>query len=235
MSELGTAVGELAVMSSIGMASVLSELKGQCERAAGGPFTPILDSSQALMARIKAGASADVAILTAEAIEELTGAGIIAAGSRVDLARSRIGVAVRPGAPRPDLSSADGFVRSLLAASSIAHSRSGASGIYFTRLIERLGIAEALKGKTTVVATGFVATHVVSGEVELGVQQISELMAVPGADIVGPLPADIQSVTIFSAGIFTMAKNPDAARALVGALTDPAAAAVIAAKGLEPC
>jgi molybdate transport system substrate-binding protein len=235
MAELGAGVGALTVMSSIGMASVLSELKLPCERAAGGPFTAILDSSQALLARIKAGESADVAILTAEAIEELTKAEIILAASRVDLARSRIGVAVRPGAPRPDLSSADGFVRSLLAASSIAHSRSGASGLYFAGLIERLGIAEAVRAKATVVATGFVAERVVTGEVELGIQQISELMAVPGVDIVGPLPAEIQSVTIFSAGIFTMAKNADAGRRLIGALSDSAAQAVIAAKGLEPC
>ena len=143
-----------------------------------------------------------------------------------EVARSRIGVAVRPGAPRPDLSSADGFVRSLLAASSIAHSRSGASGLYFAGLIERLGIAEAVKAKTTVVATGFVAAHVVTGEVELGIQQISELMAVPGADIVGPLPPELQSITVFSAGIATVSKEPEAGRALIKFLASPAASLI---------
>ena len=225
---------EIKVLSSNGVRSVLLELVPEFERTSGHTVTISHDSANRLTGRIKAGETADLAILTAPTIEELTKHGKVAAGSRVDLARSGVGVSVRAGSPKPDISSAEAFKRTLLDAKSVAYNSTGASGIHFAGLIERLGIAEQLKAKAKVIPSGNVGELVAKGEAEMAVQQIPELMAVAGTEFVGPLPPALQTITVFPAGILVDAKQPEAARALIQFLSTPAAARVIKAKGMEP-
>jgi molybdate transport system substrate-binding protein len=156
------------------------------------------------------------------------------AGSRVDVARSAIGMAVRAGAPKPDISSVDALKRTLLRAKSVAHSAS-VSGVYLsTELFQRLGIADQMKGKTQRIERERVGAVVARGEAEIGFQQISELLPVPGIDYVGPLPPEVQRVTVFSAGVGARARDPEAARAFIRFLASPDAAAVISTTALEP-
>ncbi len=183
--------------------------------------------------RLQRGEPADIVILAAAALDELIAQGAVLAGSRVDLGRSRIGMAVRAGAPRPDISSVDALRQTLLQARSIGYS-SSASGLYLSQeLFQRLGIAKQIQGKTRV-SEGAVGTLVASGEAEIGFQQISELLPVPGIDIVGPLPAAVQRETVFSAGIVAGTRAANAARALLEYLSSPAAAPTIERSGLEP-
>jgi len=172
-------------------------------------------------------------IMAAGAIDELIKLGKIAAGSRVDLAKSGVGVAVRAGAPRPDISSGEALKRAVLAAKSIVYSH-GPSGVYIAGLFQRMGIAEELKSKIKQVQGEPAGAVVARGEAEIGFQQMSELLPVPGIDLLGPLPADVQQITVFSAGLHVGAKAPDAARALVKFMTAPAAVPVIRKKGMEP-
>jgi len=184
--------------------------------------------------RLARGEPVDVVILASAALDDLIKQGKVVAGSRVDLVRSSIGMVVRAGAPKPDISSVDAFKRTLLQAKSIAYSAS-ASGVYLsTELFQRLGIADQIKGKSRRIESERVAAVVARGEAEIGFQQISELLPVPGIDYVGPLPADVQRVTTFSAGIATGAKAPDSARALIAFLTSPAVVPAITKSGLEP-
>lgn len=160
--------------------------------------------------------------------------GKVIADSRVDLARSSIGVAVRAGAPKPDISSVDALRRTLLEAKSIAYSDS-ASGVYIsTELFKRLGIADQVAGKSRMIPAEPVGAVVARGEAEIGFQQVSELKPIAGIDLVGPLPPELQKITIFSAGIVVGAREPDAARALIAFLASPAAAAAIKESGMEP-
>jgi molybdate transport system substrate-binding protein len=183
--------------------------------------------------RLQRGEPADVVILAASALDELIKQGKVVAGSRVDLVRSRMGMAVRAGAPRPDITSVEALKQTLLRAESIAIS-SSASGLYLsTEVFPRLGIAEQLKGKTKI-SEEAVGTLVASGDAEIGFQQISELLPVTGIDYVGPLPAGVQRETVFSAGIVSGARAPDTARALLEFFGSPAAAPIIRKTGLEP-
>ena len=227
-------LGPIAVMSTLALAGAMRELTPQFEAAAGEKIEAAFAPTAALLSRIAAGETADIAILTAEAIDALTRAGTLAPGSRTDLARSVVGVAVRAGGPRPDISSVEAFKRTLLEAGSIAYSRAGASGIFFADLIQRLGIADEVNAKATVIPTGFTGELAARGEVEIAIQQISELMMAAGIDIVGPLPSSIQSVTTFSAGIFASSGRPTAARTLIRFLSASEARAVLARNGLEP-
>jgi molybdate transport system substrate-binding protein len=167
-------------------------------------------------------------------IDDLARQGKVAPGSRADLARSGIGVAVKSGAPKPDIGSVDAFRRTLLSAKSIAYTATGASGIYFAGVTEKLGIGAEVKAKAKTPAGGHVAELVARGEAEMAVQMISELRGVPGADYVGPLPGDLQMYTVFSAGIFAGAKEAEAAQALIRFLSTPDAAATYKAGGMEP-
>ena len=161
--------------------------------------------------------------------------GKIVPGSRIDMARTGIGIAVRTGAPRPDVSSAEALKRALLAAKTVGYS-TGPSGVYLAGLFERMGIADAVKAKTRQVPSGMtVGTIVASGEAEIGFQQVSELVHIEGIDYIGPLPAEVQNVTVFSLGLDARAKEPAAAKALAQFLTAPAALPVIRKHGLEPC
>jgi len=222
-----TAYSTLAVMGA--MPAIADAYRAETGTILQTEFAPTV----ALVERLQAGAAGDIGILTAGGIDGLIGQGIMAPGSRTDMALSFIGLAVKAGSAKPDIGSTDAFKATLLAAKSIAYSRIGASGIYFAALIERLGIAEAVNAKATIVATGFTAEHVASGSVELAVQQISELKVVSGIDVVGPLPADIQSTGMFSAGLLSTSANAHAARDFLRFITSPVIAPVLQAWGLE--
>jgi molybdate transport system substrate-binding protein len=223
------AAADITVLCPPPMHSLMIDLAARFEQASGHKVTLVDQPSKAIIARVTGGDTADVTLLTAEATDALIKNGKLA--QRVDLVRSTIGVAVRSGAPRPDIGSADAFRRTLLAASSFARNEGADSGIYMKGLIERLGIAPQMQAKTTLVASGYVAALVAKGEVEIGAQQVSELMSVAGVDVVA-LPAEIQHVMVFSAGL--AAQPGDAVAALIRFLTSPSAAAVIRAKGLAP-
>ncbi|CAA9277696.1 MAG: hypothetical protein AVDCRST_MAG08-3553 [uncultured Acetobacteraceae bacterium] len=213
---------------------VLRELAPGYEKATGARIAAAFAPTTALTERIGAGEAADVAILTAAAIDELTRDGILSADGRVDLARSVVGVAVRAGAPKPDIGSPGAFTRALLDARSLAYSRAGASGIFFADLIRRLGIAERVNAKATVIPSGLTGELAARGEVEVAIQQVSELLEVPGVDIVGPLPAELDAVTVFSGALFAASPRKRAGMALLRFLSAPDAAPVYARKGLEP-
>jgi molybdate transport system substrate-binding protein len=186
------------------------------ERAGNTKVATTWGSTNALLKDLESGAGGDVAILTAEAIDALIKQGKAVAGSRVDLARSGIGVAVRKGAKRPDIASPEALKRALLAAKSVAHSKTGLSGIYFPTVLSRLGIADQMTSKIVIPDPGTPVGEVVAkGDAEIGIQQISELLPVPGIDIVGPLPEPLQKITIFSGGVLTAANEPDGAAALL--------------------
>jgi len=183
--------------------------------------------------RLRRGEVYDVVIMARDGLDALIHEGKVAAGSRVDLARSMIGVAVRAGAPMPDIGSVDALKRALAQAQSVAYS-SSASGVYLQGLFERLGLGEMMKAKGRQVSGEPVGAFLARGEVELGFQQISELLPVEGIRYVGPLPAAVQEVTVFSGGIGAQSPQPQAARALLQYLAAPANAAAIRNSGMEP-
>lgn len=191
------------------------------------------DTASSIPNRLKRGEPVDVVILASSALEELIQEGKVLAGSRVDLVRSTIGMAVRKGAPKPDIHSVEALKRTLLQAKSIAYS-SSASGIYLsTELFPSLEIADQIRGKSRKVESGPVGEVVARGDAEIGFQQISELLPVAGIEFVGPLPAEVQRITVFSAGIAASSKKPEVARALIQFLASPAATMAITKSGLE--
>jgi len=220
---------------SNGVKAVLLDLLPEFERTSGTTRSITWGSTAMLMGEIGKGASGDLAILSDEAIDDLIRQGRIISGSRVDLARSAIGIAVRKGAPKPDIGSADALKNTLISARTISYSKTGISGVYFPTVLERLGIAAQVAAKAVIPTPGvLVGDLVAKGDAELGVQQISELLPVSGIEIVGPLPGELQKLTVFSAGLFVGASEPQAARALVMMLTSASARPVYARKGLEP-
>ncbi len=180
------------------------------------------------------GEPADAVLVTAEAVDGLIADGTLDGGTRVNVVRSQLGVAVPSGYGRPDLSTADTFRQALLDARSVAFSRGGASGIYFAGLIERLGIAAAIRARATIIPAGFTAEKLLSGEADLAIQQISELMVVDGIDIVGPFPAAVQSVMHFSAAVLARSAKREMANAFLSTLATAEAADAFRAFGLEP-
>ena len=217
-------------MSSLALNGVLEKSRSAFESAVG-PLELGLDATHAILERLAKGARADLLILTSEALEDLRTKGAVTQVRA--LGSSGVGLAVRAGAPKPDIGSAEALVRALLAANSVAHSKVGASGLYFRELIERLGIADKLK-KRIVVEKGPVGLVVAAGEAEIGVQQLCELAPVRGIDIVGPLPPPLQKLTYFSAGIAAQAKNPQAARALIDLLTSEETRTAMLEAGMQP-
>ena len=189
------------------------------------------DATNTLLKLIAAGEPADLLILTADAIADLEKNGKIS--SSTALGSSGVGIAVRSGAPKPDISTVEALKSSLLSAESIAHSKIGASGIYFVELLKRLGIAQRLK-RIVIVERGPVGAVVAAGGAAIGVQQLCELAPVPGIDIIGPLPDAVQKFTTFSAGVLDSAKNPAAARALIDFLRSDAASAAMEKNGMIP-
>jgi molybdate transport system substrate-binding protein len=236
----GAAQGAVVtVVSSGGFAGAFRVLAPQFERATGNTVVtkwgPSMgNTSDAVPARIQRGESIDVVIMVGAALGDLIKAGKVIANSRVDLARSGIGIAVRKGVPKPDISSAEALRRALMAAKSIAYSDS-ASGVYVsTELFSRLGISDQVAGKSRMIPAEPVGSVVARGEAEIGFQQMSELKPISGIELVGMLPLELQKITIFSAGVVVGAKEPDTARALIAFLASPAAAAAISESGMEP-
>ena len=224
----------MKVLCTNGLKSVMLDLAPAFERETGSRPIMIWGSANGLMQELDAGAGGDLVILTAEAIDDLIARSKVVAGSRVDLARSGIGIAVRRGARKPDIASPEALKRSLLAAKSVAHSKTGLSGIYFPTVLARLGIADAMKPKIVMPDPGTpVGELVAAGAAEIGVQQISELLPVAGIEIVGPLPDALQKITTFTAGVLAAAKEPEAAAALVKFVAAESRP-LLARMGLEP-
>ncbi|HVO92607.1 MAG TPA: substrate-binding domain-containing protein [Terriglobales bacterium] len=227
-----TSPAEIRVLSSLAHREAYLELVPQFERSTGHRTSTTWAGTVDIMKRLGAGEPFDLVIVSSASIDELIDQGKIA-GARTDLAKTGIGVAIGAGMAKPDISSADALKRVLLAAKTVGYS-TGPSGAYLVKLFERMGIAEQVKHKTRQVPSGgTVATILANGVAEIGFQQVSELMHVPGVDFVGPLPAEVQHVTLFSCGIPTGAKSTAAARELVRFLTAPSADAVFKKHGLE--
>ena len=237
---LGSACGEeIRVMTSGAFTAAYLEVVPEFERASRNKIVTSFGASMgsapdSIPSRLQRGEPVDVLILARPALDELVKQGKVLPGSCVDLVRSSIGMAVRAGAPKPDIGSVDALKRTLLQAKSIAYSDS-ASGVYLSsELFQRLGIADQVLSKSKRIQSVGVGTVVARGDAEIGFQQISELLPVKGIDYVGPLPPEVQKVTVFSAGVASASKRPDAARALIQFLASPAVVPAIAKSGLEP-
>jgi len=230
---------EVRVMISGGLSAAYNTLVPEFERATGNKVVTAYGPSMgttvnAIPVRLDRGEPADVLIMVGYALDDLAKNGKVIADSRVELVKSGIGIAVKAGAPHPDISSAETIKRVLLAAKSIAYSDS-ASGVYVsTAMFQKLGIAEEMKNKARKIPATPVGEIVAHGDAEIGFQQISELKPVQGIDIVGPLPEELQQLTVFSAGIATVSKEPDAGKALIKFLASPAARDEIVKSGMEP-
>jgi len=226
---------ELKVLSSNAIKTVLEELVPQFEKASEHKIALTLGTAAELKVAIEKGAPFDVAIGTAAGIDDLAKQGKVEANAKAALARSGVGVAVKKGAPKPDISTTEAFKKTLLDAKSIAFVEQGNSGIYLKTLFVRLGIADQIKDKLKPLPASNPAAHAVAnGEAEIGMTQISEILPYAGAELVGPLPADIQLTTVFSAGVAADSKDAAAAKAFLAFLNSSAAGAVKKAKGLDP-
>jgi molybdate transport system substrate-binding protein len=236
---LPAGAAEIRVMISGGLSAAYEALVPEFERATGHKVITARGPSMgttvnAIPVRLERGEPADVLIMVGYALKDLADKGKVMPGSSVDLVKSPIGIAVKTGAPKPDISTADAVKRALLAAKTIAYSDS-ASGVYVsTEMFQKLGIADDMKDKAKKIPATPVAEIVAHGEAEIGFQQISELKAVAGVDIVGPLPDELQRITVFSAGIAAVSKEPEAGRALIKFLASPAAREAIIKSGMDP-
>jgi molybdate transport system substrate-binding protein len=225
---------EIKVLASGATKEVIDEVIPEFEKASGHKVTVIFTGAAKIKERIAAGEVYDVVIVGGPVVDAFIQQGRVVPGSRTDLMKSGVGVAVRAGGAKPDIRSSEALKRTVLAAKSIGYS-SGPSGDYVITLVQRMGIADQVKPKMKQVPSGArISTMIESGEVEIGFQQISELIHEKGINYLGPLPAEIQKITVFSAGLHTDANEPQAAKALVKALRSPDAATVIKAHGMEP-
>jgi molybdate transport system substrate-binding protein len=227
---------EIRVLTAGAFKPVVSEILPEFERRTGHRVQLANDTAGALVRRIEEGEPFDLVMLTPTGIEELGRKGRIT-GASTPLARVGIGVAVKAGTPRPNIATTEAFRDAVAAAPSIAYidpAAGGSSGIYLDRLFARLGIADAVRAKAVLVPGGLVAERVVRGEAVLGIHQISEILAVPGADLVGPLPPDIQNYTVYAGGIAATSIEKEAVGALLATLAGEDGRAVLARKGMEP-
>lgn len=225
---------DIKILSTHAVQEVLRELGPVFERVGGFSLTIDYDPANALRRRIEDGTAFDVVVVTRPVIEALVGKGKIRSETCIDIGRSGLGIVVRQGAAAPDITSVDAFKRALLAARSVVRSKEGTSGLYFETLLDRLGIADAMRDKIVLGPSGRIAELVARGEAEMAVQQIPELLPVKGVQYIGPLPVELQLYTVFAAGISSGAKDRAAAKAFVDALATPSAAALFNVKGLEP-
>jgi len=224
---------EITVLSSQATEQAYRELQPQFEKSSGHTVKTTIAGTVDLKKRVAAGETFDLLMMASTDIDAFVASGIVVAGSQVNIARSGVGVAVRAGAPKPDISSPEAFKKTLLAAKSIGYS-TGPSGDYIATLFERLGLAVQLALKLKRTPSGiYVGSILVSGDVELGFQQVSELLTYPGIDYVGPLPGELQKVTIFAGGIAVQAKQPEAAKAWIKFLTSPAGAEAFKRRGMQ--
>ena len=228
-----SSAAEIRVMLSAAFKEAYVELVPEFEHSTGHKVVTIWAPTVEMIKRLKGGETVDMVIIAADSLDELIKLGKIVPESRTDLVKSGIGVAVRAGAPRPDIGTTEALKRTLLAAESIAYS-TGPSGVYIINLFQRLGIADELKPKLQQLQGIPIGEVVARGDAEIGFQQVSEILPVAGIEFIGSLPADIQRITVFSAGLHVGAQQPDAARALVRFFISPAAAPIIRKKGLEP-
>jgi len=232
-------MSEIRVVATTALNTAIDQLTAEFERASGHRLHCSYGPSNRVFKQVAEGEVNDVTIVTAQLIGELIKQGRIVAGSETDLARSAMALAVQKGAPQPDISTAEKFKEAMLKAKSLGMSNpvgGGTSGGVLARAFERLGIADEMKPKLTFGPggpAGLIGNFLVRKEVELGIQQMPELMAVPGIDIVGPLPPGIQQISTFCAGVSTGAKQAAAGRAFIAFMTTPAAKAVLRAKGME--
>ncbi|RZN07634.1 molybdate ABC transporter substrate-binding protein [Bradyrhizobium genosp. SA-3] len=224
----------IRMLSTLGLMGAMRSLSSAYEAATGVRIDADFAPTQALLQRLRDGEAADLVILTREGLDAVIGEGRVVADSAADLARSYVGIAVRAGQAHPDIADEAALRRTLLAARSVAYSRLGASGIYFAQLIQRLGIAAEINAKATIVQQGFTAERLVNGEADLAVQQISELNQVGGIEVVGPIPHDLQTPAVFSAGRMANATHAEAADRLLRYLASPEVMPVLRQSGLEP-
>jgi len=226
---------EIKVLSTVALSEAWHALQPRFE-ATGHKLTLVLGTSGGINKRIADGEPGDVIVSTSSGIEGLGRAGKVTAGTSVPVARSRVGLAVRKGAPRPDISTPEALKQTLLAAKAVAYSDpagGGASGIHLAKVLERLGIAQQVNARARLGRAVPNGEAVVKGEADLAVQQIPELVAVPGVEVIGPLPGDLQNTTDFSAAVLATSRDPAAAKALVDFLRSPETVATLKARGFE--
>ena len=223
----------IRLRSTLALKGAMQRLAGQYQAMAAARIDADFAPTVGLLERLRNGETADVVILTKEGLDELVAEGAVAAESKVDLARSYVGIAVKAGDRHPEIATEPALRQALLAARSVAYSKIGASGIFFAELIKRLGIASEINAKATI-TSGFTADRLVSGEADLAVQQISELKQVSGIEVVGPIPHELQMPAVFSAGRMTASKEAAQADALLKYLASREVAPVLRESGLEP-
>jgi len=225
---------ELKVLSGNGAKAAVRELCTQFERATANTINLRFEVNSDLKKKIDAGENFDVAVLNPPVIDALIKDGKIVAGSRADIGRAGLGVAVRAGTPKPDISSVDAFKRTLLAAKAVAYPGKGASGLYFVSLLDRMGIKVEMQSRLKPMAAEDTVEVVARGDADMVVVVATRLVDVPGVDVVGPIPEELQTKIGFAAGLGASAKEPEAAKALIRFLSGPGAAPTLRAKGVEP-
>src|ERR1700704_3592482 len=222
------------VFSTLALKGAINSLAGRFEAESGARIDADFAPTLALLERLRGGEGADVVILTKEALDDLAAKGAVIADSCADLARSFVGIAVKQGADHPDIATEPALRATLLGARSVAYSRIGASGILFAQLIERLGIAAEINARATIIPSGFTAERLVTGEADLAVQQISELKQVGGIEVVGPIPRELQTPAVFSAGRMAASGKAEQSGRLLRFLASAEVAPVLRDAGLEP-
>ena len=222
------------VLSTLALKGAVGRLAASYEAGGGARIDADFAPTLALLERLRGGEMADVVILTKEALDDLAAKGTVAAASCADLARSLVGIAVKAGADHPDIATEAALRKTLLGARAVAYSRLGASGILFAQLIERMVIATEINARAKIIPQGFTAELLVSDEADLAVQQISELKQVAGVEVVGPIPRQLQTPAVFSAGRLAASGNADGSERLLKYLASPEVAPVLRESGLEP-
>jgi molybdate transport system substrate-binding protein len=240
LAVLGTqsaGAADIKVLTAGAFKQVLLAIVPEYEHQSGNTVKVENDTVGAVVKRVENGDAFDVVIVSPAAVDALAREGKVAPGSQANLARVGVGVVVKEGAPRPDISSVDAFKHALIAAKSVAYidpASGGSSGIFVDHLLDKLGIAGEVRPKAKLIPGGAVADHIADGEADIGVHQISEILPVKGVTLVGPLPAEIQNYTDYAAGVGAQSRESDAAKALIKVLAGPAGAAVFKSKGMEP-
>lgn len=228
---------EIKVLTAGAFKQVVLALVPAFEKQTGHKVTVDNGTAGEVQKRIEGGEAFDVTVITPGVVDALAAKGLVVPGSAVRLASVGVGVMVKEGAPKPDISTVEAFKKTLLAAKTIAYidpKSGGSTGVYIEKLIDQLGVGDAVRAKAKLKNGGYVADLLVSGEAELGLHQISEIVPVKGVTLVGPLPKEIQNVTNYSAGLSPSAKDKDAAQALIKMFSSPAAADLLKSKGMDP-